>query len=62
MYRGEITPGDKAALRQRLDSLRKELDQHLAAEYGVNVKNSRAYGRWQSSHQPFHWFVEFYAS
>ena len=60
VYGGEITPGDKATLRERLDSLRKELDQYLAAEYRVNVNNSRAYGRWQSSHQPFHWFVEFY--
>ena len=60
VYGGEVTPGNKAALRERLDSLRRELDQHLAADYGVNVKNSRAYDRWQSSHQPFHWFVEFY--
>ena len=60
VYGGEVTPDNKAALRERLDRLRRELDQHLATEYGVNVKNSRAYGRWQSSHQPFHWFVEFY--
>ena len=57
---GEVTAGDKAALRSRLDSLREELDRYLAAEYGVSTKDSRAYGRWQSSHQPFHWFVEFY--
>ena len=57
---GEVTTGDKAALRSRLDSLREELDRYLAAEYGVTVKDSSAYGRWQSSHRPFHWFVEFY--
>ena len=57
---GEVTTGDKAALRSRLDSLREELDRYLAAEYGVAVKDSKSYDRWQSSHQPFHWFVEFY--
>ena len=57
---GEVTAGDKAALRSRLDSLREELDRYLAAEYGVTVKDSKSYSRWQSSHQPFHWFVEFY--
>ena len=57
---GEVTAGDKAALRSRLDSLREELDRYLAAEYGVAVKDSKSYYRWQSSHQPFHWFVEFY--
>ena len=57
---GEVTAEDKANLRSRLDGLREELDRYLAAEYGVNVKDSRAYGRWRASHQPFHWFVEFY--
>ena len=57
---GEVTPGDKAALRSRFDSLREELDRYMAAEYGVTVKDSKTYDRWRSSHQPFHWFVEFY--
>ena len=57
---GEVTTGDKAALRSRLDSLREEMDRYLAAEYGVSVRDSKAYDRWRSSHQPFHWFVEFY--
>ena len=57
---GEVTAGDKATLRSRLDGLREELDGYLADEYGITVKESQAYGRWQSSHQPFHWFVEFY--
>ena len=35
---GEVTAGDKAALRSRLDSLREELDRYLAAEYGVSIK------------------------
>ncbi len=57
---GEVTMGDKAALRTRLDSLSEELDRYLVAEYGVNPKKAAPYDAWRSSHQPFHWFVEFY--
>ena len=57
---GEIAPEHKADLRSRLDSLRGELDLYLATEYGVTEKTPKAYDRWQASHQPFHWFVEFY--
>ena len=57
---GEVTAGDKAALRSRLDSLREELDHYLATEYGIALDAAPAYERWQSSHQAFHWFVEFY--
>ena len=48
----------KAELRRRLDELRDELDGYLAGEYGV--KSQAAFRRWRASHQPFHWFVEFY--
>ena len=57
---GEITAGDKADLRERLESLSDELDRYLATEYGVNSIDSGAYDAWRASHQPFHWFVEFY--
>ena len=57
---GEITAGDKADLRERLESLSDELDRYLATEYGVNSIDSGAYEAWRASHQPFHWFVEFY--
>ena len=50
----------KVELRKRLDDLRDELDQYLAGDYGVKVKSKRAYQKWRDSHQPFHWFVEFY--
>ena len=50
----------KLELRQRLDSLRAELDRYLAKEYGVRESDEGAYTHWQASHQPFHWFVEFY--
>ncbi len=50
----------KLELRRRLDELRNELDEYLAGDYGVKVKSRRAYRQWRDSHQPFHWFVEFY--
>ena len=57
---GEITAAHKAELRQRLDSLRDTLDRHLSAEYGIAPDDADAYYDWRASHQPFHWFVEFY--
>jgi hypothetical protein len=36
------------------------LDRYLAADYGVDPKDAAAYEQWRGSHQPFHWFVEFY--
>ena len=50
----------KLELKERLDDLRDELDEYLAEDYGVKVDNEKAYTQWRDSHQPFHWFVEFY--
>ena len=58
---GNVTSANKAALRARLDGLRDELDRYLATEYDVDPKNS-GYQAWRASHQPFHWFVEFYGT
>jgi len=52
--------GDKQELRKRLRALDEELNRHLAAEYGVSPAKKEAYAKWLKSHQPFHWFVEFY--
>ena len=60
MLGGEVTSADKQALRNRLRSLADELDRHLAREYGVEPSKPAAYDAWRASHQPFHWFVEFY--
>lgn len=50
----------KAELRERLDRLTDELDRFLAGEYGVNPEKPRLYEQWRESHEPFHWFAEFY--
>ena len=51
----------KLQLRERLDALRDELDRYLATgEYAVKEGDEEAYEQWRASHQPFHWFVEFY--
>ena len=50
----------KLELKERLDDLRDELDGYLAEDYGVKIDNEKAYTQWRDSHQPFHWFVEFY--
>jgi len=50
----------KTDLRNRLDDLRAELDGYLASEYGIKIDDQKAYGQWCESHQPFHWFIEFY--
>ena len=57
---GEVTAADKANLRERLRTLGGELDRYLASEYGVDPDDAEAYATWRRSHQPFHWFVEFY--
>ena len=49
--------GAKLDLRKRLEELRWDLDSFLADDYGVR---KGAYRKWLRSHQPFHWFIEFY--
>ena len=51
----------KQVLLSKLDDLRSELDVLLAKEYGVDANKPAAFHRWQYSHRPFHWFVEFHS-
>jgi hypothetical protein len=46
----------KDDLNQRLDKLRNELDKLLYKQHYSSVK----YDQWLTTHQPFHWFAEFY--
>jgi hypothetical protein len=50
----------KRRLQTRLGDLEKELNRLLARQYGLNPDDKQAYPKWLESHQPFHWFVEFY--
>jgi hypothetical protein len=57
----------KENLRARLKKLTDELDLFLAGEYGISRSNfpgkkkfEEAFDKWKKSHQPFHWFAEFY--
>ena len=51
----------KEGLRKDLAKLEDELNNYLAREYGVDVNKSDLYAKWLTTHQPFHWFVEFYS-
>ncbi|WP_250122821.1 DNA methyltransferase [Chroococcidiopsis sp. CCMEE 29] len=51
----------KKELRRRLAELNEELNRYLAREYGVNADKPAAFEKWRESHQPFHWFIEFYS-
>ena len=57
---GKVTHKDKQELRRRLAKLDDELDHYLAGEYGINVDKQKDFDAWKASHQPFHWFVEFF--
>src|SRR5262249_52727665 len=47
-------------LKRRLRLLEDELNHLLAGQYGVDLKKNGQYAAWLKSHEPFHWFVEFY--
>ena len=50
----------KADADRRLDQLRDELDDYLAGDYNVKKGAKAQFESWRQSHQPFHWFVEFF--
>lgn len=53
--------GVKEALDRKLNALRSQLDKFLAGQYDQrNTRTDTAFKKWQDSHEPFHWFVEFY--
>ena len=57
---GHVSPEDKKNLRQAIAVLEETLNEHLAKEYGVDPTKANKYADWKNSHQPFHWFVDFY--
>jgi len=59
---GRAFTAAKQMLRSRLRNLVDELDRYLAGEYGIDPDKITAYDQWRQSHQPFHWFAEFYGT
>ena len=57
---GAVTAEDKHRLRDKLQGLGLELDRYLARDYGIDPDKPREFDQWRESHQPFHWFAEFY--
>lgn len=57
---GAVTAKDKADLQKKLKVLEDELNGYLAGENGVKQGNRGDFAKWLKSHQPFHWFIEFY--
>ena len=57
---GSVPTAYKMELQKRLMALEGELNRHLAGEYGVKFSDKVAYAKWVKSHQPFHWFIQFY--
>jgi hypothetical protein len=60
LHGGKVTADDKRKLRDKLNGLSLELDRYLAQDYGINPKKKDEFAAWRVSHQPFHWFAEFY--
>jgi hypothetical protein len=53
----------KADLHKRLDKLNHKLNLYLANNFGITDaedKQKGKFNRWLATHQPFHWFAEFY--
>jgi hypothetical protein len=57
---GHVSIDDKNALETTLSDLEETLNYHLAKEYGIDPHKTEKYERWKASHQPFHWYVDFY--
>ncbi len=48
---------DKQNIKDRLAEIKESLDFFLARDYGID---NEKFAAWKSSHQPFHWFTEFF--
>jgi hypothetical protein len=51
---------DKTRLREKLAEMTLELDRYLSRDYGIDPDQPRKFKTWRETHQPFHWFAEFY--
>jgi hypothetical protein len=51
---------DKKEIIARLAEIKEQLDWFLARDYGIDASNKKNLAQWKQSHQPFHWFTEFF--
>jgi hypothetical protein len=57
---GDVTEQNKNELREDLKELTLRLDEYFAGDYGIQPRDRKKFVDWRKSHQPFHWFAEFY--
>lgn len=58
---GDTTVKDaKKELRKKLEKLNDKLDVYQAKLYGIEKRKREDFEDWKISHDPFHWFAEFY--
>lgn len=50
----------KRDLQEQMQELNRQLDDYLRQAYGKQEPSSEDFKVWKKSHQPFHWFAEFY--
>lgn len=51
----------KKELNRILEGLREQLDRFLSGDYDQkNLESDKKFEAWRASHEPFHWFIEFY--
>jgi Eco57I restriction-modification methylase len=58
-FQGSLS-NTKEMLKHSLSELNDELNRYLGREYGIKISDLEQLAKWRISHQPFHWFVEFY--
>ncbi|HEY8651195.1 MAG TPA: Eco57I restriction-modification methylase domain-containing protein, partial [Chthoniobacterales bacterium] len=57
---GENPAEFKRRLLERFGHAREKCDRFLAESYFGELPNAKKFADWKRSHQPFHWFVEFF--
>jgi hypothetical protein len=57
---GAVPHAEKVELQKHLKTLEDELNRHMASECGIKAKDKAGFEEWLRTHQPFHWFIEFY--
>jgi|JI10StandDraft_1071094.scaffolds.fasta_scaffold00915_4 hypothetical protein len=50
----------KERIQQDSKVLNEKLNIYLAKLYGINTSKKKEFEKWETTHKPFHWIVEFY--